>query len=184
MRRAISRIRENSRTTCRRRRAMTLKASRITRREGKPIRTERIAIDLAQIIADLPGPRVRVFELQDISRAADLAHLDGAAVVDGKVGLLVGTGFRGEGLGGAAGGDAAVVFALAADVEVDGEGARVADVSGTFGGGVGVGGGDWGAAGDEGGVTYAWGGRGDWVWYGDGREGEVARRQEGRHEGC
>ena len=133
---------------------MSLKATRIRTRERKAIRTERITIDLAQIISNLPGTRIRIFELQN--RLRDLpghfADLDGAPVVGGEVGFGVGATVGCEFVDGAAGGDAAVVFALAADVEVDGEGAGVADVGLTCCAGCGVDVCDWGGAGDERGV--------------------------------
>lgn len=109
---------------------MSLEAARIGARKRKPIRTKRVPIDLAKIIADLAGARVGVLELQNRLRnlARHRAHLDGAAVVGGEVGLGVGARAGGELLDGAAVGHAAVVFALAADVEVDGEGAVIAHV--------------------------------------------------------
>ena len=133
-----------------------LEATRIRTRKRKAIRTERITIDLAEIIAHLPGARVRVFELQNRLRdlASHLADLDGAAVVGGEVGLGVGAGFGCEFVDGAAGGDAAVVFALAADVDVYGEGAVVAHVGLARGAGCGVDVCDWGTAGDDRGVGH------------------------------
>ena len=161
---------------------MALEAARIGARERKAIRPERVPVDLAEVVADLPGARVRVFELQDRLRgfARHFAHLDGAAVVGGEVGLGVGAGVGGECVDGGAGGGAAVVAALAADVEVDGEGAVVAHVRLAFGAGGCVDVGDGGSAGDEGG-----GGRGcgvgvvGWGWGGEGGDGEVSYGYKG-----
>ena len=149
---------------------MLLETTRIGTRKRETIRTERIAIDLAEVIADLSGTHVRVHELQDRLRdlPGHLADLDGAAVVGREVGFFVGAAVGGEGVDGAAGGDAVVVFALAADVDVDGEGAGVANVCLADGAGCGVDVCDWGGAGDDGGV-----GRGcrvgvvGWGWGGD-----------------
>ena len=135
---------------------MFLEATRIGAREREAIRTERVAIDLAEVIADLPRARVRVLELQDRLRdlSGHLADLDGATVVRGEVGLLVGAGVGWESVDGAAGGHASVVFALAADVQVDGERALVAHVRLAFGAGSGVDVGDWGTAGDDRGIRH------------------------------
>ena len=130
VRNTIGRLSKDTRARSRGRRARTLEATRIGAREREAVLTKRITIDLAEIIADLPGASIGVFELQNWVRTLFVhgAHLDGAAVVGGEVGLRVGTGLGCEGLDGAAGGDASVVFALAADVEVDGECAVVTHV--------------------------------------------------------
>lgn len=140
---------------------MSLKTSRIGAREGETIRTKRIAVHLADIVAHLSGAGIGVLELQDRLRDFPVlrAHLDGAPVVDGEVGLLVGACVGGEDVDGTAGGDAAIVFTLAADVEIDGEAAVVADVGGAGHSSCGIDGGHGGTAGDEGGVGHGviWG---------------------------
>ena len=163
---------------------MLLEAARIGAREREAIRTKRVAIDLAEVIADLASASVRILELQDRLRdlAGHLAYLDGAAVVGGEVGLLVGAGFGRESVDGAAGGDASVVFALAADVDVYGEGALVAHVCLAFGAGCGVDVGDWGTAADGRGVRHGcWIGIVGWGW---GGEDETSDGYEGCNERC
>ena len=166
---------------------MALEAARIGARKRKPIRTKRVPIDLAKIIADLAGARVGVLELQNRLRnlARHRAHLDGAAVVGGEVGLGVGARAGGELLDGAAVGHAAVVFALAADVEVDGEGAVVAHVRLALCAGGGVDLRDGGSAGDDGGGGHGCsasiiGRRGG----GEGWDGEVSHGYKGGDDGC
>ena len=188
MRSPIRRIREDARARRRRRRAPRVETRMVGRRQREPLGPKRVAVHLAHVIADLTGARVGVLELQD--RLADLAvlgaHLEGAPVVDGEVGFAVGACAGGEGVDGAAGGASAVVFALAADVKVNGEAAVVADVGGADGAGGGVDGGDGRSAGDERGVgdigVYG-GGRGVRLGTGMGWKGEVAKGNEGGDDG-
>ena len=94
---------------------------RIRKREA--ILTERIAVDLAEIIADIPVALVRVFKLQDIGRAFGHGDLERMASVGFRaVGLGVGAGVGGEGVG-----VAATCRMLDADDYVGGEGAFVDD---------------------------------------------------------
>ncbi len=139
---------------------MSLEATRIRARKRESVRTEWIPVDLAEVIADLAGASVRILELQNrlLDLSGHLAYLDGAAVVGGEIGLLVGAGVGFEFVDGAAGGDTSVVFALAADVDVDGERAGIAHVCLTFSTGGGIDVGDRGSAGDDGGISHGRGG--------------------------
>lgn len=162
----------------------------ITRRKREPIRPKRIPIDLANIIIDLPTASIRILELQN--RLGDLAVIEtgfeGTTVVGGEVGFAVSACVGSEDVDGATGWSTAVVFALAAHVEVDGLGAVVADVGGAEGAGCSVDCGDGGAAGDKGGVGHVGviGGC-DWIWHwlwdGEGWKGEVAYGDNGRDGG-
>ncbi len=157
-------------------------------RQREPLGPKRVPVHLAHVIADLTGARVGVFELQD--RLADFpvlgAYLQRAPVVGGEVGFAVGACAGGEGVDGAAGGDPAVVFALTADVQVDGEAAVVADVGGADGAGGGVDVGDGRSAGDEGcvGDIGVYGGsRRVGLGTGVGWKGEIANGNEGGDDG-
>ena len=95
-----------------------MKASMVGRCERESLGPKRISVNLADIIADLTGARIGVFELQD--RLVDFSVLgtqfQRAPIVGGEIGFAVGSRSGCEGVDGAAGGDSAVVFALAADV--------------------------------------------------------------------
>ena len=65
MRNAIRRVGEDTGARRRGRRAMALEATRIGAREREAVRSEGVAVDLAEVVADLPGARVLVLELQD-----------------------------------------------------------------------------------------------------------------------
>ncbi len=160
----------------------------VGRRQREPLGPKRVPVHLAHVVADLTGARVGVFELQD--RLADLAvlgaDLERAPVVDGEVGFAVGSCAGGESVDGAAGGDSAVVFALTADVKIDGEAAIVADVGGADGTGGGVDVGDGRSAGDErcvGDIGVYSGGRGVGLGTGMGWKGEMADGNEGGDDG-
>ena len=107
---------------------MVAEAARVG--ESEALGTERVAVDLAQVIVHLGSGR-RVLELQE--RLGDLAilgrNLDAAAVVDERdvnLGERAGMGSN-SGDGGAGWGGAAMT--LAAHVNVYGETALVADIS-------------------------------------------------------
>ena len=92
-------------------------------RECKPPLTERIAIDLAKIIAYVAIALIRVLELQDIGRALGDGDFERVAAIGrGAVSLRVSARVGGEGVSGAAAGGV-----LDADEEVGGEGAFVDD---------------------------------------------------------
>lgn len=65
IRNAIRRLREDSRTTRRRRRTISI-PRRV--RERKPPLTEWVPVDLAEVVADVAIALIRVLKLQDISR--------------------------------------------------------------------------------------------------------------------
>ena len=116
------------------------------------------------------------------------AQFQRAPVVGGEVGFAVGSRSGCEGVDGAAGGDSAVVFALAADVQVDGEVAIVADVGGTEGAGGGVDIGDGRSASDERGVgdigvCSGRHGIGLGLGTGIGWKGEITHENEGGNDG-
>ena len=172
MRNTIGRISKDTRARSRWRRARALEAARVGAGEREAVLTKGIAIDLAEIVADLPGASVCVFELQNGvgPLIVHRAHLYGAAIVGREVGFGVGAGVGRESLDGAAGGDASVVLALATDVEVDVEIAVVTHVRLTL----------CGLTGDE------WGERRcilDWGWGREGGDGEVSPGYNGRNDG-
>ena len=132
VRNPIRRLRKNSRTIRRRRRTIRIRR-RI--RETESVLTERISVDLAQIIANLPIALIRVLKLQDVGRAfihGDLERM--ASVGRGTVGFGVCTGVGGEGVGVAAAGGM-----LDADDDVGFEGALVDDEGLARGAGAGAG---------------------------------------------
>ena len=92
-------------------------------REREAPLTERIAVDLAEIIADVAVALVGVFKLQDVGRAFGHGDLERMASIGRRaVGLGVGARVGGEGLSGAA-----TCRMLDADVHVGREGAFVDD---------------------------------------------------------
>lgn len=102
-----------------------MEAVGVVGREKEPIRAERVAVDLTEIVGHLAGPRVGILELQDglLNFAGGRAHLDGAAVVGRGEGLGIRARLGGEGIfWGASWG------VLPANVEVHGEVAVVANV--------------------------------------------------------
>ena len=186
MRDTISRVGEDIRARRGGRSANGLEAARIVADEHEAVRTKGISIDLAEVIADLPGARIRVLELEDrfLDHPRHFADLDGTAIVDEGIGLLVRPGVSWECVNIAAGGDA-IIFALAAGVDVDGEGAVVAHVRLAGSSGEGVDEGDGRATGDDGGGGH--GGRWvdvvGWGWSGKGRDGEVSHGYDGCDDG-
>ena len=92
-------------------------------REREAPLTEGIAVDLAEIVADLAIALVRVFKLQDVGRALRHGDLERVAPVGRRtVCLGVSAVVGGEGVGGAA-----TCRVLDADEYVGGEGAFVDD---------------------------------------------------------
>lgn len=136
---AIRRLGEDGRTVRRRRRA---KRVRRRIRQTEPPLTERVPIDLAEIIADEAIPLVRILELQNIRAAADRGDFDRVATVaGGGVGFRVCASGGGERDGGTTSGGV-----LLADGDVGGESALVDDDGLTWGAGARV-------SGSEGGCT-------------------------------
>ena len=92
-------------------------------REREPPLTERIAVDLAEIIADIAVALVGIFKLQDVGRAFVLGDLERMTPVGLRaVSLGVGAGVGGEGVS-----VAATCRMLDADDYVGFEGAFVDD---------------------------------------------------------
>ena len=101
VRNAVCRLREDSRTASRRWGAVGVRRG-VCKREA--IWTERVPVDLAEIIADFAIAFVRVFELQDIRRPARDRHLERVApVARGGVSFRVCSSVCGHGRRGAAG---------------------------------------------------------------------------------
>ena len=73
VRNTIRRLRKDSRTTRRRRRAIGIR-SRI--RKAEPPLTKRVTIDLAQVVADLAISLIRILKLQDIPRSFRHGYLE------------------------------------------------------------------------------------------------------------
>lgn len=128
---------------------MVRETFRVGSREREPIRAKRVAIDIADIVANLSSTRIRVFELQNrfLHLPIRLANFDGASVVDRGVRLGVIAALCCELVDGSARGRV-----LAADVEVDWEFALVADVRLACFSGCCVDESDWGAARDGGSI--------------------------------
>lgn len=78
VRNAVCRLREDSRTISRRRSAKDIRR-RI--REAEAPSTERVPVDLAKIIRDLPIPFVRVLELQDVGGSTCHGYFQRVAAV-------------------------------------------------------------------------------------------------------
>ena len=118
IRNPIRRLRKDSRTTRSRRRAMGIR--RRIRKSEAPL-TERIPIDFAKIIADIPIALIRILKLQDIARPfrrGDFERMTpiGRRTVRFRVCARVGV----EGVSAAA-----ACWMLYADVKVGGEAAFV-----------------------------------------------------------
>ena len=114
IRNAIGRIREDGRTI---RSGRSAVRSRRRVRKAEAVRTERVSIDLAEIIADVAIAFVRVLQLQDIARSArdgDFKRM--AAVTFGRVGFGVTSGG-----GGHTDRCAAACWMLFADVDIGGK---------------------------------------------------------------
>lgn len=78
VRNAVCRLREDSRTISRRRSAKDIRR-RI--REAEAPCTERVPVDLAKIIRDLPIPSVRVLKLQDVAGSTCHGYFQRVAAV-------------------------------------------------------------------------------------------------------
>ena len=99
-----------------------MRVLRLVRERETPL-TERVAVDLAEIVADLAVALVRVFKLQDVGRAFGHGDLERMAPVGRRsIRLGVSAVVGGEGVGGAA-----TCRVLDADEYVGGEGAFVDD---------------------------------------------------------
>ena len=99
-----------------------MRIRRCVREREAPL-TERIAVDLAEIIADIAVALVRVFKLQDVGRALRDGDLERVTSIGRRaIGLGVGAGVGGEGVS-----LATACRVLDADEYVGGEGAFVDD---------------------------------------------------------